>query len=208
MAKKQQQSQALEVLSKLDGATLENLLNLLQGQQVQVVEPEVTEVVESSLTQNVTKPKATKASLYQDRTREIPVRSCINGRVIYKSKKTGVTYKWLEKGSYEILTIDELLNMESQSQKFLHSPWLMVDDEDIIEAFNLAELYDLVAKVEDIDSFINMSLGEQKQIYNKLPKSLQNQVYNHIYNKVESGEIDSRAKIRELEELVQMELEY
>ena len=208
MAKKQQQSQALEVLSKLDGATLENLLNLLQGQQAQVVEPEVTEVVESSLTQNVTKPKATKASLYQQRTREIPVRSCINGRVIYKSKKTGVTYKWLEKGSYEILTIDELLNMESQSQKFLHSPWLMVDDEDIIEAFNLQELYDLVAKVDDIDSFINMSLGEQKQIYNKLPKSLQKQVYNHICNKVDSGEIDSRAKIRELEELVQMELEY
>lgn len=202
MAKKQQ-SQALEVLSKLDGATLENLLNLLQGQQVQADAP-----VEQPKQQETSKPKATKASLYQDRTREIPVRSCINGRVIYKSKKTGVTYKWLEKGSYEILTIDELLNMESQSQKFLHSPWLMVDDEDIIEAFNLAELYDLVAKVEDIDSFINMSLGEQKQIYNKLPKSLQNQVYNHIYNKVESGEIDSRAKIRELEELVQMELEY
>ena len=203
MAKKQQQSQALEVLSKLDGATLENLLNLLQGQQVQANAP-----VEQPMQQETSKPKATKASLYQQRTREIPVRSFINGRVIYKSKKTGVTYKWLEKGSYEILTIEELLNMESQSQKFLHSPWLMVDDEEVIEAFNLQELYELVAKVEDIDSFINMSLGEQKQIYNKLPKSLQNQVYNHIYNKVESGEIDSRAKIRELEELVQMELEY
>ena len=205
MAKKQQQSQVLELLSKLDGATLENLLNLLQGQQVQADVPQ-----EQVKQQEVapTKPKATKASLYQERTREIPVRSCINGRVIYKSKKTGVTYKWLEKGAYEILTIDELLNMESQSQKFLHSPWLMVDDEEVIEAFNLQELYDLVAKVEDIDSFINMSLGEQKQIYNKLPKSLQNQVYNHIYNKVESGEIDSKSKIRELEELVQMELEY
>ena len=203
MAKKQQQSQALEVLSKLDGATLENLLNLLQGQQVQADAP-----VEQPKQQETSKPKATKASLYQDRTREIPVRSCINGRVIYKSKKTGVTYKWLEKGTYEILTIDELLIMESQSQKFLHSSWLMVDDEEVIEAFNLQELYDLVAKVEDIDSFINMSLGEQKQIYNKLPKTLQNQVYNHIYNKVETGEIDSKSKIRELEELVQMELEY
>lgn len=205
MAKKQQQSQVLELLSKLDGATLENLLNLLQGQQVQADVPQ-----EQVKQQEVapTKPKATKASLYQERTREIPVRSCIKGRVIYKSKKTGVTYKWLEKGAYEILTIDELLNMESQSQKFLHSSWLMVDDEEVIEAFNLQELYDLVAKVEDIDSFINMSLGEQKQIYNKLPKSLQNQVYNHIYNKVESGEIDSKSKIRELEELVQMELEY
>lgn len=205
MAKKQQQSQVLELLSKLDGATLENLLNLLQGQQVQADVPQ-----EQVKQQEVapTKPKATKASLYQERTREIPVRSCINGRVIYKSKKTGATYKWLEKGAYEILTIDELLNMESQSQKFLHSSWLMVDDEEVIEAFNLQELYDLVAKVEDIDSFINMSLGEQKQIYNKLPKSLQNQVYNHIYNKVESGEIDSKSKIRELEELVQMELEY
>ena len=195
MAKKQQQSQALEVLSKLDGATLENLLNLLQGQQVQADAP-----VEQPKQQETSKPKATKASLYQDRTREIPVRSCINGRVIYKSKKTGVTYKWLEKGTYEILTIDELLNMESQSQKFLHSPWLMVDDEEVIEAFNLQELYDLVAKVEDIDSFI--------KIYNKLPKTLQNQVYNHIYNKVETGEIDSKSKIRELEELVQMELEF
>ena len=203
MAKKQQQSQALEVLSKLDGATLENLLNLLQGQQVQADAP-----VEQPKQQETSKPKATKASLYQDRTREIPVRSCINGRVIYKSKKTGVTYKWLEKGTYEILTIDELLNMESQSQKCLHSPWLMVDDEEVIEAFNLQELYDLVAKVEDIDSFITISLGEQKQIYNKLPKTLQNQVYNHIYNKVETGEIDSKSKIRELEELVQMELEF
>lgn len=203
MAKKQQQSQALEVLSKLDGATLENLLNLLQGQQVQANAP-----VEQPMQQETSKPKATKASLYQQRTREIPVRSFINGRVIYKSKKTGVTYKWLEKGSYEILTIEELLNMESQSQKFLHSPWLMVDDEEVIEAFNLQELYELVAKVEDIDSFINMSLGEQKVIYNKLPKTLQNQVYNHIYNKVESGEIDSKSKIRELEELVQMELEF
>lgn len=205
MAKKQQQSQALEVLSKLDGATLENLLNLLQGQQAQANVPQ-----EQVKQQEVapTKPKATKASLYQDRTREIPVRSCINGRVIYKSKKTGVTYKWLEKGTYEILTIDEVLNMESQSQKFLHSPWLMVDDEEVIEAFNLQELYDLVAKVEDIDSFITISLGEQKQIYNKLPKTLQNQVYNHIYNKVETGEIDSKSKIRELEELVQMELEF
>lgn len=205
MAKKQQQSQALEVLSKLDGATLENLLNLLQGQQVQA---DVTQEQVKQQEVAPTKPKSTKASLYQDRTREIPVRSCINGRVIYKSKKTGVTYKWLEKGTYEILTIDELLNMESQSQKFLHSPWLMVDDEEVIEAFNLQELYDLVAKVEDIDSFITISLGEQKQIYNKLPKTLQNQVYNHIYNKVETGEIDSKSKIRELEELVQMELEF
>ncbi len=205
MAKKQQQSQALEVLSKLDGATLENLLNLLQGQQAQANVPQ-----EQVKQQEVapTKPKATKASLYQDRTREIPVRSCINGRVIYKSKKTGVTYKWLEKGTYEILTIDELLNMESQSQKFLHSPWLMVDDTEVIEAFNLQGLYDLVAKVEDIDSFVDMSLGEQQKIYNKLPKTLQNQVYNHIYNKVETGEIDSKSKIRELEELVQMELEF
>lgn len=204
MAKKQQ-SQALEVLSKLDGATLENLLALLQGQQAQAVPTE-----ESQPKQEVapTKPKATKATLFQDRNRQVVVRSCIEGRVIYKSKRSGMTYKWLEKGAYEVLTVEELLNMESQSHKFLHSPWLMVDDEDIIEAFNLQELYDLIAKVEDIDSFIHMPLSEQKQIYNQLPKASQNQVYNHIYNKIESGEIDSRAKIRELEELVGMELEY
>ncbi|MDO4926503.1 MAG: hypothetical protein Q3980_12720 [Turicibacter sp.] len=206
MAKKQQQSQALEVLSKLDGATLENLLNLLQGQQAQVVADAPVEQPKQEVAQP--KPKATKATLFQDRNRQIIVRSCIEGRVIYKSKRSGMTYKWLDKGAYEVLTVEELLNMESQSHKFLHSPWLMVDDEDIIEAFNLAELYDLVAKVEDIDSFINMTLDEQKQIYNKLPKASQNQVYNHICFKVDSGEIDSRAKIRQLEELVGMELEY
>ncbi len=206
MAKKQQ-SQALEVLSKLDGATLDSLLALLQGQQAQAVP---TEAPQEQPKQEVAQPKAkvTKATLFQDRNRQVIVRSCVDGRVIYKSKRSGMTWKWLEKGAYEVLTVEELLNMESQSHKFLHSPWLMVDDEDIIEAFNLAELYDLVAKVEDIDSFINMSLDEQKQIYNKLPKASQNQVYNHICFKVDSGEIDSRAKIRQLEELVGMELEY
>ena len=206
MAKKQQ-SQALEVLSKLDGATLDSLLALLQGQQAQAVP---TEAPQEQPKQEVAQPKAkvTKATLFQDRNRQVIVRSCVDGRVIYKSKRSGMTWKWLEKGAYEVLTVEEMLNMESQSHKFLHSPWLMVDDEDIIEAFNLAELYDLVAKVEDIDSFINMSLDEQKQIYNKLPKASQNQVYNHICFKVDSGEIDSRAKIRQLEELVGMELEY
>ena len=206
MAKKQQ-SQALEVLSKLDGATLDSLLALLQGQQAQAVP---TEAPQEQPKQEVAQPKAkvTKATLFQDRNRQVIVRSCVDGRVIYKSKRSGMTWKWLEKGAYEVLTVEELLNMESQSHKFLHSPWLMVDDEDIIEAFNLAELYNLVAKVEDIDSFINMSLGEQKQIYNKLPKASQNQVYNHICFKVDSGEIDSRAKIRELEDLVGRELEY
>ena len=206
MAKKQQ-SQALEVLSKLDGATLDSLLALLQGQQAQAVP---TEAPQEQPKQEVAQPKAkvTKATLFQDRNRQVIVRSCVDGRVIYKSKRSGMTWKWLKKGAYEVLTVEELLNMESQSHKFLHSPWLMVDDEDIIEAFNLAELYDLVAKVEDIDSFINMSLDEQKQIYNKLPKASQNQVYNHICFKVDSGEIDSRAKIRELEDLVGRELEY
>ena len=206
MAKKQQ-SQALEVLSKLDGATLDSLLALLQGQRAQAVP---TEAPQEQPKQEVAQPKAkvTKATLFQDRNRQVIVRSCVDGRVIYKSKRSGMTWKWLEKGAYEVLTVEELLNMESQSHKFLHSPWLMVDDEDIIEAFNLAELYDLVAKVEDIDSFINMSLDEQKQIYNKLPKASQNQVYNHICFKVDSGEIDSRAKIRELEDVVGRELEY
>lgn len=206
MAKKQQ-SQALEVLSKLDGATLDSLLALLQGQRAQAVP---TEAPQEQPKQEVAQPKqkVTKATLFQDRNRQVIVRSCVDGRVIYKSKRSGMTWKWLEKGAYEVLTVEELLNMESQSHKFLHSPWLMVDDEDIIEAFNLAELYDLVAKVEDIDSFINMSLDEQKQIYNKLPKASQNQVYNHICFKVDSGEIDSRAKIRELEDLVGRELEY
>ena len=206
MAKKQQ-SQALEVLSKLDGATLDSLLALLRGQQAQTVAiEEPQEQPQQEVAQP--KPKATKATLFQDRNRQVIVRSCVDGRVIYKSKRSGMTYKWLEKGAYEVLTVEELLNMESQSHKFLHSPWLMVDDEDIIEAFNLAELYDLVAKVEDIDSFINMTLDEQKQIYNKLPKASQNQVYNHICFKVDSGEIDSRAKVRELEDLVGRELEY
>lgn len=185
------QDKAMEVLSQLDGATLNQLMMLLQSNDRQ---------------QESKQEKATKASLYRQRAREIPVRSYVDGRVIYKSKKTGVTYKWLEKGAYEILTIDEILNMESQSHKFLHSPWLVVDDEEVIEAFNLTDLYQSLEKVEDIDSFISLPFKEQQEIYDNLPKSVQKQVYNHIYNKVDNGEIDSRSKIKQLEELVKIKL--
>ena len=79
MAKKQQ-SQALEVLSKLDGATLDSLLALLQGQQAQAVP---TEAPQEQPKQEVAQPKAkvTKATLFQDRNRQVIVRSCVDGFV-------------------------------------------------------------------------------------------------------------------------------
>lgn len=202
MAKKK--TTALDVLSKLDGATLESLLGLLNEQQAQSTE----EPKQQEEPKKVAPKKATKTTLYQNRNREVVVHSCIDGVVTYKSKTTGMTFRWYEKGAQEILTIAELLSMDSQSKSFLHSPWLMIEDEEVVEALGLEEVYNSISKVEDVDSFINLPLEEQKDIYNKLSDTFKFELFNQIAQKVESEEIDSISKIRQLEEVLNKELTY
>jgi hypothetical protein len=77
-----------------------------------------------------------KSMLMKIRDEMVTVRSVVDN-VNFSSPMTKITYRWKEKGSVQILPISEILSMDNHSSRFLFTPWLVVEDDRVIEALGL-----------------------------------------------------------------------
>lgn len=154
------------------------------------------------------KPKVLdKRYLKTIRDREVRVTSC-NGRVVFKSKKTGDVYKWLQTGDDLYFTVEEILAMDNQSHSFLRTPWLLIDDEEVVEALGLTEMYELIERIQDIDTFVTLPLEEIEEDVKKLTTGFRNKLANVISEKVENKELRDIIVIRKFEELLDKDFDY
>lgn len=145
--------------------------------------------------------KITKSYLRAIKDREVVVKSVV-GVVSFKSPKTNTLYKWMEIGDEEVLTIDEILTMDSTSRRFLNTPWLVVEDDDVIEGLGLKNLYKLIEKVENVDSLLDMDIEEIEEVVNKAPFEYQKTLAGVIFAKVNNNEIRDIVLIKKLEEIL------
>lgn len=151
------------------------------------------------------KDKFTKSMLSEIENEKISVRSSIKS-VVFSSPKSNITYIWDEKGDVETMTVKDVLAMERKSRLFLHTPWLIVEDERVVEALGLESVYKLVEKVEDFEELIQLDTTEIRDIFGKLPKEYKKSFINEIYTKVKTGELNNLTLIRELEQILKIEL--
>lgn len=145
--------------------------------------------------------KITKAYLNKIKEKEVVVKS-VNGNVTFKSPKTNIMYQWLENGDEEVLTISEILAMESSSKRFLHTPWLIVEDDDVVEALALGRLYHVINKIENIEELLDMEIYEIENLIKEVPKEFKNSLSSNILIKVQSGELRDYILIQELERIL------
>lgn len=186
------QSDALAALASLSPEMIAQLVSLVQAQQA----PAATPVAEVA-----TKPKRlSKAYLNTIRDEEVEVRNLTPGIVVYTSQKTGATYKWMGKDEVEIMTIGEVMAMHSQSEKFLKTPWLIVENEDVMVSLGLSEIHQQVSDFEDIDELLSLSTYQIKTKLSALSPSYLAQIGEVIGAKVLNGELRDIYVIRELEE--------
>ena len=150
-------------------------------------------------TQEVVKEKPEKLDKRWLKTvndREVRVTSCY-GRVVYKSKKTGEVFKWLETGDDQYFTVQDVLDMDNQSHKFLRTPWLLIDDEEVVEAMGLTKMYGYINRLEDID-----------ELCQNLSKVYKNNLARIVNQKVEEKELRDVVVIRKLQELLDKDFDY
>lgn len=145
--------------------------------------------------------KITKSYLRSIKDREVVVRS-VFGTVVFKSPKTRISYKWTEIGDEEILTVDEILAMDSHSKRFLNTPWLIIEDEEVVEGLGLAQLYDVIKKIENTDELLEMYVGDIEALVSKAPHEYKKTLAGVIFEKVDSGEIRDIVLIREFERIL------
>lgn len=183
-------------------------MNMFMQQQVaQQQQPKVEEVVEKEVKpkKQTKKTKWTKADLIEIENERIPVKSVIDN-VGYTSKRTNIKYKWSNKGDIELMTVSEILGMETRSQRFLHTPWLVIEDERVVQALRLTELYDLIDKVDDVDKLLELSTDEIDRIFNKLPKEYKDNFKDEIYVKVKTRELKDLEIIDALSKILDIDL--
>jgi len=157
---------------------------------------------ESENDKSIEKPKKiTKSYLRTIKDKEIVVRSIV-GVVSFKSPKTNTLYKWTGIGDEEVLTIDEILTMDSKSRRFLNTPWLVIDDKDVIEGLGLTDLYKIIEKIENVDGLLEMNFDEIENTIKKAPYEYQRTLSSVIFNKINNNEIRDIMLIRKLEEIL------
>lgn len=154
-----------------------------------------------------TKPyeRFSKSMLMKIRDEMVVVRSVVDN-VSFTSPMTKIVYRWKQKGAVQMLPISEVLAMDNHSTRFLFTPWLVVEDDRVIDALGLSRTYDLVSKVEDISQLVHLSKEEIQDIFNELPKNYLNNFKNEIFRKVRTRELNDLKTIDILGELLHIDL--
>lgn len=199
-----QPQMTMEQMQQMMMNMMQMMSTMQQNQMVQtstVNEP----IVEKTKTV-VENKKWTKSDLSTIEDEKVMVRSVVNN-VGFISNKSGIQYAWKDKGDVETMTVKDLLAMETKSKRYLRTPWLVVDDERIIEALKLKELYGLIDKVNDVDSLIDMGVDEIKRVFEKLPNEYKKNFRDEIYVKVRTHELKDITVINALSEILNVDLQ-
>lgn len=176
--------------------TQQILSNLNLGQTVEEVKAD-TKIIENK------QIKYTKAYLNNNkeiREEVIEVRSVFDGKTTFVSSSTKMAYKWLEKGAVEYLTVKEILSMESSSLRFLHTPWLVIEDIRIVEALGLKPLYATIKEIENLEEFLENDVDYIQDLIPKLPHDYRVNLISELSKKI-------RDKTIKIDYLVLMALE-
>lgn len=182
------------------------MMNMMQQSQVQQVQSNVIEKKEEieKVVKNE-KKKWSKVDLYDIEDEKIIVES-VSDNIVYKSAKSGIVYRWNKTGDSDILTVREIINMDNASKRFLRTPWLKVNDERVIEALGLKDLYDLLEKVSDIDLLTKMSTPELERLFERLPKEYKEDFRDSIISKIRNKELRDLNVIEVLSDVLDTDL--
>lgn len=148
--------------------------------------------------------KWTKAKLHSIKDELVEVRNVIDSEVGYLSPKTKVFYSWLEKGDKEVLTIEEVLSMNTK-RKFLQTPWLIVEDDRVNEALGLTKIVEIAEKIEDIDSLVKMELNDLEDLISNLSKEQTLYLRDEINKKIENNEIRDYVTVVTLKKILNLD---
>ncbi len=176
----------------------------LMQEQMKMMEVKKEEKVETAQEVVNKNEKWNKAKLMRIKDEIVEVRSCFDGVVGYTSPKTNTNYKWIEKGDIEVLTIEEILAMNTKKIYF-QTPLLIVEDDRIVEALGLKNIYEAVEKIENIDELIEMDLEDIEDIIGRLSNNHKINLRDEVAKKIKNAEIRDYVVVQALKRILNIE---
>lgn len=136
----------------------------------------------------------------------VSVRNGFNGKLIYKSRKTGERYVWEEFGDEQDIELRELRAAKTSYKAYFENNWFLIDDPDVIEYLGVSRNYADALNYEEFDKLFEMKPDEIEERISKLSKGQQASLKYRARQLVREGGIDSIKVINALERALGIEL--
>ena len=114
---------------------------------------------------------------------------------------------WKECGSTVMLSVEDLVDIESLQPAMFTDGYLTIDDEEITEALGLTDVKKTIDKVKNLEEFLKLDIKEIDRVLDKLPTAIKENVITGAVNMVREDRIDSNRLIRLLENKLGIELQ-
>jgi hypothetical protein len=161
---------------------------------------------ETNVTPNVPDDKQNFTPKVFDPNQIVTVKNGFQGRLVYKSRKTGERFVWEGFNSEQDMELAELKSARSSNKKYFINNWFMFDDPEIIEYLGMTQYYKFALKINEFDKLFEKSVAEIKSTVSKLSKGQKKSVAYRAKQMISTGDIDSNRTIAALEECLGVEL--
>lgn len=136
----------------------------------------------------------------------ITVRNGFDGKLIYKSKRTGEKYVWQDFGDEQDIELAELKNAKNSCKKFFENNWFMFDNMDVIAYLGVERLYKNALDIDHFDEIFSLPPDKAKERIALLSDGQKCSVKYRARKLIQDGVIDSIKMINALEEALCTEL--
>ena len=136
----------------------------------------------------------------------ITVRNGFQGRLVYKSKRTGERWSWESFGAEQDMERSELKNARNSNKKYFINNWFMFDEDWVIDYLGMRQYYKNSLNIQDFDQLFKKPVGEIEDIISKLSEGQRKSVAYRAKQLIAEEKIDSNRVINTLEKCLGVEL--
>ncbi len=137
----------------------------------------------------------------------IAVKSITFGGLTYKSRTTNAIFRWNNIGSVEYMTVAELNEMNNYKRDFLNRPLVILLDERAIKKFRLTQVYENVAKINNLKSVFNSDMKTiEATIDNALRVNMRDILLSKVRQMIKNKTLVDVGIIKMLEKKLQYDL--
>lgn len=168
------------------------------------IEPVVTKPKTTENTAEIVKPVAKEI----DPSQYITVLNGYQGKLVYRSSRTGEKFKWSEFGAEQEMELRELRNAKNTYKKYFEKNWFMFSDEFawVIDYLGVSNYYKNAISIAEFDNIFEKSPDELTEIINGLSDGQKKAVAFRAKTLIADEKIDSINLIRTLETVLGVEL--
>lgn len=141
-----------------------------------------------------------------DPTQYVTVRNGFQGKLIYKSRKTGELFVWDNFGAEQEMELRELRNAKNSYKRFFINNWFMFDEDWIVEYLGVRQYYKNAIPIDNFDDVFTQNADDLKDTISKLSDGQKKSVAYRAQELIAESKIDSLSVINTLEDALHIEL--